>query len=209
MPCKGSSVFDFSICSTSGRHLVCRSLCQEGTGNSPCVELSAQIHHPPAPSPNPWHTFSPTVWDTATPPIRPPNRQPTLLQWNFSQLMSRFTFALTGLLQIKDRIEEVYEWLIHLDIWFIFPDVNLLLLSPNKLRRAFFWSELSWREVWWYWLHFRELFDWQLPRIWGSYPTRAPTQTSCQSPYRGIRYTVSPSSPYAPANTAWLKMGKW
>lgn len=53
MSCKGFSVFDFSICSTSGRHLVCRSFYQERTASSPCVELSAEIR------PTPFHPQPP------------------------------------------------------------------------------------------------------------------------------------------------------
>lgn len=47
--------------------------------------------------------------------------------------------------------------------------------SPNAQRHAFFWCGSGWLGAWWHWLYFRELLDWQLPRIWGSYPTSPPT----------------------------------
>lgn len=45
MPCKGSSAFDSSICSTSGRHLVC---CHQGTGSPSVCWAGARPlpHHP-------------------------------------------------------------------------------------------------------------------------------------------------------------------
>lgn len=53
-PCKGSSVSDSSICSTSGRHLVFRSLCQRGAAQA--VRAKA----PPNPRPRP-HCDTPSA----------------------------------------------------------------------------------------------------------------------------------------------------
>lgn len=164
--------------------------------------LSCQLQTSCQPSPFPhpmWHTFSPTVSKPCRPTYPLIINEPSP-KWNFSQHRSCFCLMATG----SHHIKELCEWLICCDAWFIFPDVNLLFIVPNKPRHALYWG---WRWAWWYWLHFWELLDWQLPTIWGSFPIHVPSQAS-QIPYREIRYTDSPSSPSSSTNSAWLRKGK-
>lgn len=141
MPCKGSSVFDFSICSTSGRHLVCRALCQEGTSEPSMCRAVSTNPLPPRPFPHPpWHTFSPTVWEPNAPPINPPNRQ--LLapaEKLFTPcLCSTFRKTLTS----NKRQTRRGVWMI--DTFWRFFHISWSkssFSSTNKLRQAFFWDQ--------------------------------------------------------------------
>lgn len=91
-PCKGSSVSDSSICSTSGRHLVFRSLCQRGAAQA--VRAKA-VPEPSAPPPL-WHTFSPA----------PPKPPPTTQLPKTRELFQRFTDS-KGFISDKSRYTAV------------------------------------------------------------------------------------------------------
>lgn len=164
MPCKRSSVFDSSICSTSGRHLVC---CHGGTGSpSMCWAVSENpLVPPPSPPSTLWHTYTTTATKLTASP-----------QLSASQLSCCRTFLqniwyASGITSTS-CMKETEEWLL--------SDRLVLTFSSHPLMEIFFYSHninsnvLSSEEdqveegVWWYWLDFRGLLDWQLPRSRGA-----------------------------------------
>lgn len=142
-------------------------------GVSSCQRKSAAT---PSLPPPPWHTFSPAVWEPAAPPTRLPICQPTL-PWQNGKKKKKLCTKHLLLHFYSDRSESDKRhnrrvvWLTS-SLRFL---MEISCSSPNAQRHAFFWCGSGWLGAWWHWLYFRELLDWQLPRIWGSYPTSPPT----------------------------------
>lgn len=120
---------------------------------------------------------TPLVWEPAAPPTRLPICQPTLPWQNEKRKQKKLCTKHLLLHFYSDRSESDKRHNRRV-VWLTSSSRFLMEIScssPNAQRHAFFWCGSGWLGAWWHWLYFRELLDWQLPRIWGSYPTSPPT----------------------------------